>query len=129
MFSNLSMLMENYFMEEKDNSHNSKENKTNKTFSNKIPIVVSKSSWSKNDNTLSRIFEFDHEEKYHYFLNAFFETLHDSPEDIEMRLRKQKVTIVIRSKFLDITQNELNIAKEFDEIFKDCQNVINYKEE
>lgn len=110
--ANLSLLMENYFMEE--DSKNIK-----KTIPSTKPIVVSKSNWSKNENTLSRIFEFDNEEKYFWFSNEIIPFIQDSPCDIELRLRKNKVTVIIRALTLTITNLEISLTKEIDSLFKD----------
>ena len=94
-------------------------NKTKKTVTQSIPIVVSKSKWSADDKIMSRIYEFDNKEKSVYFMQQVMQYISNSEHNIEARFKKEKCTIIIRAISPYITEYEQDVAKYFDKIYKD----------
>jgi len=117
---NISDIMSNYFNESNQKllSENNV-NKTKKTVTQSIPIVVSKSKWSADDKIMSRIYEFDNKEKSVYFMQQVMQYISNSEHNIEARFKKEKCTIIIRAISPYITEYEQDVAKYFDKIYKD----------
>jgi len=117
---NISMLMENYFME--DNNKNLGERISDTPFKSnipkKIPIVVSKSKWSYEENkVMTRVFEFSSHQDFFYFLNGVTQLMEEMSTDMEIRARGKKVTIILRGLAGLIGSMEKEIAEHIDMIY------------
>ena len=117
---NISMLMENYFME--DNNKNLGERISDTPLKSnipkKIPIVVSKSKWSYEENkVMTRVFEFSSHQDFFYFLNGVTQLMEEMSTDMEIRARGKKVTIILRGLAGLIGSMEKEIAEHIDMIY------------
>lgn len=112
---NISNLMKSYFNNESQYMINENTNIKNKS----IPIVVSKSKWNIDSNIMSRIYEFSDKDKSVYFMQQVMQYISNSEHNIEVRFKKDKCTVIIRSLSSFINEYELEVCKYFDEIYND----------
>lgn len=117
---NISMLMENYFMEDNNKNLGGRISDTpfKSNIPKKIPIVVSKSKWSYEENkVMTRVFEFSSHQDFFYFLNGVTQLMEEMSTDMEIRARGKKVTIILRGLAGLIGSMEKEIAEHIDMIY------------
>ena len=117
---NISMLMENYFMEDNNKNLGGRISDTpfKSNIPKKIPIVVSKSKWSYEENkVMTRVFEFSSHQDFFYFLNGVTQLMEEMSTDLEIRARGKKVTIILRGLAGLIGSMEKEIAEHIDMIY------------
>lgn len=119
---NISRLMENYFMENNNKSlgGNISDTPFKTNLPKKIPIVVSKSKWSYEENKImTRVFEFKSHNDFFYFLNNVTSLMEEMSTDLEIRARGKKVTIILRGLAGLIGSMEKEIAEHIDMIYSE----------
>jgi len=117
---NISMLMENYFMEDNNKNLGGRISDTpfKSNIPKKIPIVVSKSKWSYEENKImTRVFEFNSHPDFFYFLNGVTQLMEEMSTDLEIRARGKKVTIIIRGLSSLLGSMEKELAEHIDMIY------------
>jgi pterin-4a-carbinolamine dehydratase len=117
---NISMLMENYFMEDNNKNLGGRISDTpfKSNIPKKIPIVVSKSKWSYEENkVMTRVFEFSSHQDFFYFLNGVTQLMEEMSTDLEIRARGKKVTIILRGLAGLIGSMEKELAEHIDMIY------------
>ncbi len=117
---NISMLMENYFMEDNNKNLGGRISDTpfKSNIPKKIPIVVSKSKWSYEENKImTRVFEFNSHDNFFYFLNGVTQLMEEMSTDLEIRARGKKVTIIIRGLSSLLGSMEKELAEHIDMIY------------
>ena len=117
---NISMLMENYFMEDNNKNLGGRISDTpfKSNIPKKIPIVVSKSKWSYEENkVMTRVFEFSSHQDFFYFLNGVTQLMEEMSTDLEIRARGKKVTLILRGLAGLIGSMEKELAEHIDMIY------------
>ena len=83
------------------------------------PLTVKKSDWTHKEKKLSKSFEFTITQHLHAFIVELLKYDKESPTEIEVRFRKNKVGVIIHAISPQITEIELEAAKNIDKIKKD----------
>ena len=83
------------------------------------PLTVEKTDWTCKEKRLSRSFEFTATQHLHAFIVELLKYDKESPADIEVRFRKNKVGVIIHAISPQISEIELEAAKNVDKIKKD----------
>lgn len=83
------------------------------------PLTVEKSDWSCKEKRLSKSFEFTVTQHLRAFVVELLKYVKESPTEIEVRFRNNKVGIIIHAISPQISEIELEAAKDVDKIKKD----------
>jgi hypothetical protein len=83
------------------------------------PVVVNKSEWSCKEKRLSKSFEFTEMQHLQAFVVELLKYDKESTSEIEVRFRNNKVGIIIHAISPQISEIELEAAKDVDKIKKD----------
>lgn len=83
------------------------------------PIQVKESNWITSEDSLKIVYNFDIEKQKEAFCVEILKYLRTKEVDIELRLRKNKVAIIIHAYSSYISNLELEASKDIEKIKKD----------
>ena len=106
--------MKEYF----DNNNIMIENKLNMNMSQN-PVKVRKTSWSRSDSTLTKIYLIKDRKQKESFIVEILKYMRESSCEIEFTCKKREVIILIRSLSPYISELEIECSSDLDKIKKD----------
>lgn len=83
------------------------------------PVSVQTSSWENSSKILKRSYSFDDQRKLERFIVELIKYKRESAADFEIRIRKNKIGIIIHSLSSSISEIEIEASEDIDKIKKD----------
>ena len=86
---------------------------------NNMPIKIKNSSWKVENKKLQKAYEFESRKQKEAFVLELLKFCRETDADIEIRVRKDKVGVILHSLAYEVSEIEFEAKKDIEKIRKD----------